>query len=452
MENLKTAVLFADRKGTELSPLNEQYSPALLPLAGKTPLEYWFEYLCEQKFEQVFVYVGSFSTAFKTQFPDAEHWGFKLHYLLSRGEELPSDLISRNAESLPHRLTLARADTLPQPLNDGSLQNCITGDLQDDQFLQQIDQLDWSRLSESTHAPNLLKSLADYSHANSLILQGTLWCCTPRGLMLDDGKWTATPQFSGDRTDSVEGTLYVGRESMVDRNARLLTNVSIESNSFIDRGATLKNALILPGTYIGQNVTIEHSIVSGSLMIDLKHGAAQQISDPALISPIDLNSRLTRTHNTERFVAAFLMVLSACILIPLAILTKRSGVKLLERSPALSNRGSRRYPIAFELISFNSRLNAIQRWPQLIHVIDGDMKLFGTVLEPLNSTPDIVDIPLSQGVFTPMNLHPKHQFDSIEAQLWGVEMARDDSGFVALTLRAFKAVLKTCFSGSKSLA
>lgn len=451
MDSPKTAVLFADRKGSEISPLNEQYSPALLPLAGKCPLEYWFEYLCEQKFEQVFVYVGSFSTAIKTQFPDGEHWGFKLEYLLSRGEELPTDLITRNADIMPAYTTFGRADTVPEPLNDGSLKNCFSGDRNDEAFQRQLDQLEWSQISHQSNAPHLLKDLKQLPEITNLILCGALWCCTPRGLMLDDNKWTATPEFAADRTDSVEGSLYVGRESMVDRNARLISNVSIESNTFVDRGATLKNAIIFPGTYIGQNVSIENALVAGSLMIDLKHGTAQQISDPALLSPIDLNSRLIRTDNAERFSAAFLMVLSACLVIPLALLTKRTGEKLLMRSSALSNRGSRQYPIAFELVNFNCRWKAIQRWPQLIHVIDGDIKLFGTQVEPIDKVPDLLDQPLSQGLLTPMNLHPKHKFDAIEAQLWGLEMAREESGFFALTMRAFKALSITFFHREKKL-
>lgn len=444
MDQVKAAILFADRKGDELAPLNDHYSPALLPIAGKCALEFWFEYLCEQKIKQVYLFVGGHSSALKKQFPSGEHWGFELTYLLSRGEEQPADLLARHAGQLPPEFIAARADIVPQPRNDGTVANCLTINSQSDQST--LEQLDWNNLKQGAKAAQLLISLQEYAQITTEVLESRYWCCTPRGLMLDDHKWTATPEFAAERIDSVDGTLYVGRESVVDRAVSLHGSVSIESNCFIDRGASLTNALILPGTYVGQNVSVEHSLVAGSMLIDLKLGIAQQISDPALLSPIDMNAALTRTHNTERFVAALLMLSSAWFVLPLALLAKGRGKTLLSRQLQYSNRGSRKYAIELELLSFNTRWSGINRWPQLIHVIDGDLKLFGTPIEQLDQTPE-QDLPLSQGVLTPNDLHPEHPFDAIELQLWGLELANNRQGFFATTAKAIKAIVKSCFSG-----
>lgn len=449
MSNDKSAILFVDRKGEELAPLNEQYSPALLPIAGKCPLEFWFEYLCEQKIKRVFLFVGGHSSAIKERFPSGEHWGLELTYLLSRGEELPRDLISRHANQLPREYLAARADVVPQPRNDGSLANCLSITQTDTTEL--LEQLYWPSLKNGANNPQLLISLEGYAKVTTEILQSRYWCCTPRGLMLDDHKWTATPEFSTERVDSVDGTLYVGRESVVDRAASLHGSVSIESNCFVDRGATLTNALILPGTYIGQNVSVENALVSGSLLIDLKQGVAQQIGDPALLSPIDMNAAITRTHNTERFAAALLMLLSAWFVLPIAFMFKGKGEAFLSRELRYSNRGSRQHAIELEHLRFNTGWCGLNRWPQLIHVIDGDLKLFGTPVETPDKRP-AQDLPLAQGVLTPQDLYPNHPFDAVELQLWGLDLATTQQGFFGTTGRAIKAIIRNCFSRNSKAA
>ena len=317
---------------------------------------------------------------------------------------------------------------------------------------EKLDQLSWKSVQSGAQTPHLLASLQEYAEITERILHSKLWCCTPRGLMLDDHKWTATPEFSNDRVDAIDGSLYVGRDTVVDRSVSMEANVSVESGSFVDRGATLKNAIVLPGTYVGQNVSLENCLAYGSLMIDLKHGIAQQIDDPALLSPITSNARVTRTTNSERFVAAFLMLVSAWAVLPIALLFKRRGATLTAKTTSRSNRGSRKYPIGFESLSFNTGWNSMNNWPKLIHVIDGDLKLFGTELEELEYEPVLADLPISQGVFTPKNLHPNHLFDEVEEQLWGLELANARNGFFKLLGKSIKAISNTLFRRSAAAA
>lgn len=439
MSRTKTALIFADRKGAQIAPLNDHFSPANMPIAGKSALEFWFEYLCEQKIEQVYLFTAAHTPEIKAQFPSGEHWGFELHYLSSRGEESPSELVARNSTTLPTQFLALRGDVVPYPTASGNLAHTALIDLSTSNSKTELETLSWQSINTGEQ-PQLLQSMQAIAQVNQLVLESKLWCCTPRGLMLDDHKWTATPDFSQQRIDSTEGSLYVGRDTVIDRTVSLQSNVCVESGSFIDRGATLNNAVVFPGTYVGQNVTLDNCLAYGSLMIDLKHGVAQQIDDPALLSPIANSARVTRTANVERFVAALLMLLTAWIVLPLALLFKSRGKPFTTMTTSRSNRGSRQYPIGFECLSFNTRWSSINSWPKLIHVIDGDLKLFGTALEQLDAEPALPDLPVSQGAFTPQSVHPRHPFDEIEAQLWGFELANSERGFLSLlsqTLRAF---------------
>jgi hypothetical protein len=441
MENLATAILFADRKGTELSPLDQFYPPAILPIAGKTPLEYWLEVLCEQGFKKVFIFTSSHSQMIKTQFASGDHWGLELNYLSSRGEEQPSDLIQRYISSLDQHAYAARADILPDPEAQHPLCPGMIVDTHNAQSLATVNDLEWGKLSATPKSAEfLLRKLVNLPRVTNQILESKMAQRTPRGILVNTGQWLATPNFSKDRASQTQGNLYIGSKAMVHKEVNLSGDLCIEAGCFIDRGATLKNALVLPGSYIGQNVSVEDAIVCGSLLISLHHGTAQQIGDPALIAHIDSASNLVRTTSTERMIAATLLTSTALLALPLAWLSKIRAKPLLSRSEAGSNRSSRKHPIEFERLAFNSSIGWVKRWPQLLNVIDGDLKLFGTATEPLNTAPVLPDLPLCQGVFTPGDLFRTCEFDQIEEQLWGLELANENLGVWRLGLRATKAM------------
>ena len=75
----------------------------------------------------------------------------------------------------------------------------------------------------------------------------------------------------------------------------------------------------------------------------------------------------------------------------------------------------------------------------VIGVIDGDLKLFGSKLESDDVQVPIGDLPLCQGVISPSHLKPNYQFDEIEEQLWGFELANEKQGFFASLFKTIKA-------------
>ena len=75
----------------------------------------------------------------------------------------------------------------------------------------------------------------------------------------------------------------------------------------------------------------------------------------------------------------------------------------------------------------------------VIGVIDGDLKLFGSKLESDDVQVPIGDLPLCQGVISPSHLKPNYQFDEIEEQLWGFELANEKQGFFTSLFKTIKA-------------
>ena len=429
---IKTAVLFADRNGDELAPLNSVYPTGLIPVAGKCPLEFWFEHLCVKGYKDVHIVTSALTKQVKDQFPDGDHWGLNFTYHSSLGEELPSTLIERIALDMP--FFAARGDTLPC-----FEENQLIAALEVDAATRGLlDNLEWSRFKEiNGERDTSLSSLKGLYEATFNVLNSKHNYLIPRGLRAEDGKWLATPTFSSARAHQMNGALYVGRDSMVERDAQFEGSVAVEANSYVDRNTKVTNSIIFPGTYVGQDMSVNESIVCGSTVIDLKHETAIQISDPALFSFLVPAAALVRTTKTERLVAALVMLVTAPVVMSLALLTKRG--KFFSSEFAYSNRGSRAHPISFELYRFNSRLSSINHWPRLLHVIDGDLKLFGSKLESDDVQVPIGDLPLCQGVISPSHLKPNYQFDEIEEQLWGFELANEKQGFFTSLLKTIKA-------------
>ena len=89
------------------------------------------------------------------------------------------------------------------------------------------------------------------------------------------------------------------------------------------------------------------------------------------------------------------------------------------------------------LLKFNNRrfLGGLEAFG----LIDGDLKLFGSKLESDDVQVPIGDLPLCQGVISPSHLKPNYQFDEIEEQLWGFELANEKQGFFASLFKTIKA-------------
>lgn len=429
---IERAILFADRKGEELSPLNDRYPVCLLPMAGKSPLEFWLEQLCDMGVKEVDIVINQFADMIKKAVPNGEHWGLTLHYHLSTGEEAPLSFWNRMRFSSKDKVIAARADVLPAKSEQGVITNLVVMDTDSTEPLQN---LDWHQKDHKQGQAYSLSSLNAYVEAYFALLKGDHRGLIPRGLRADDDKWLATPTFSSSRSDSIDGPLYIGRDVMIDQAANL-SHTAVEAGSMVDKGAQLNRAIVFPGTYVGQDVSLTDSIAMGSLLVDLKHNSIIQIADPALISPIIPSSSLVKTNTSERLVASMLLILSAPIALPLALMTKQSG--FLNREDQLSNRGSRLHPLWFTKLNFTSNISWVKRWPELLGVVDGDLKLFGGEYESIEDERPLTELPISQGLFTPRLVFKKQTLDELEQQLWGLELANEKNGVFRLLARSLK--------------
>ncbi|MGB0465970.1 MAG: hypothetical protein ACPGF7_00395 [Pontibacterium sp.] len=446
----KFALLLADRSAEELSPLDQLVPAALLPIAGKTPLEYWLETIYEMNIREAWILISGHSPMIRERLADGAHWGVKLHYLSSTGESSIQDLLTQFGCELPQSFQVGRADTLPSHTAENDLRYFIAVDQDNAASIAQAEILNWTQLRETDPDDiSLLRRFSDIPAAARRVLSPDYPLLWPRGIEAEPGKWLATPHFNRSRLQGVGPSVYVGRDSMVHRHTTISGDLFVESGSYIDQNSSLDNAYIFPDTYVGQHVSVHNALVCGSFLIDLNNNLAQHISDPALISHVEPSSTLVRTEMRERVIAALLIVLSAPVALLLALLTRKTPGPLLQDETYASNRSSRRHPLPFELKTFNSNIGWVRRWPQLLNVLDGDLKLFGSPLERPDSDAPVLDLSLCQGLYHPQDLFSNHEFDSTEAQLWGLELASEKAGYGRILKRVFTCVFNRAFRANK---
>jgi len=429
MNSCDTALLFADRSGSELEPVNQFYPPALLPVAGKSPLEYWVEILSERGIRNAYIVVGPSSRLIKKQIGDGGHWGIKITYLTSRGDEKPFDLFNRHSSVLPTKLLAVRADVLPLLNTDDEVYPSVKLSIEtQDKISDLLSTLNWSHINSESQNSAHLGNIQQYATAIWSVLNGTYSWLTPRGVKTASAQWLATPTFPASRTESMDSPVYVGKGAIVHRDTTLTNNFSIEEEALVDQNATIEDSVVLPGTYVGQGITIKDSIACGSFLIDISTGLARHVHNPAEICHQQQPSELVSTYVSECLFAATVLIITAPIVLPLAILKKNRGKALLQTAPAMSNQASRKIPLVFKLYSFNTKTIWLRRWPSLLNVIDGDLKLFGgPIAKPQHELP--INLPLAQGVITVKDLFPRQAFNNMELELWGIELANKSKSF-----------------------
>jgi len=253
MNSIDTALLLADRSGNELEPINQFYPPALLPIAGKSPLEYWIEILSKRGIHRAYIVIGPSSRLIKKQIGAGGRWGIKITYLTSRGDEKPTDLFNRHHSVLPTELLAVRADVLPLLNTDGEVFPSVKLSIDTQKNAGYLlSALNWSQINAESKNPAHLSNIQQYATAIWSTLNGTYPWLTPRGVKTASVQWLDTQIFPASRTESMDSPVYVGKGAIVHRDTTLTSNFSIEEKALVDRDARIENSVILPGTYVGQ--------------------------------------------------------------------------------------------------------------------------------------------------------------------------------------------------------
>ena len=417
------ALVFADRQGSELAPLTDQVPLALLPVAGKEVLVHCIEDLVKAGVRELVIVVSALADRIEAAIGDGQRWGVRCRYVLSRGEEDPAAVWRRLSLSEDLPLLALRGDVLRTPAVAGFLDQAqgwpgtvlaaIPEDprgglvllraradtsLGDEQGLSPaLRLLNWPApvradapsaviqlLPLAAVTLNLITDLPAYHRANRDLVAGRLPGMAVPGRLLALGLRVG-PRARVVPRSLKQGVAYVGANSRVHPEAELLGEVVIGDEVVVDRGATIRDSVILSGTYVGELIEVANAVVASNLLMRVDTGAVLRISDTLLLADLAAGGMEEEVARwLDRLLGLLLGVLSLPLW-PLALLLAYreagDGPLLGSRGylgnrPAASSPGGGG-PCPLELRHWRTSVPVLSKLPWLIAVIRGDVRLVG---------------------------------------------------------------------------
>jgi NDP-sugar pyrophosphorylase family protein len=401
------AVIFADRRGLELAPLCDTGCPALLPVANKPLLQYTIEDVAAAGIDEILLVVSDDADRIEKHFATGSMWGVKIRYLLSRGEEPAEHFLWRHSSLLKPPFIAARGDMLRSSSCKAFMDACTAYaapvvnahiDLRSAglclvrEWPAQLPAVAWpQRLtsSELTAAVELqtdvfsaLVSLNDFHGVSLDIVRNPPNNLDQPGRYLKAG--LRVERLSQIHPVShTTGNVVIGENTSVHPSARLSGPCIIGHNCYLDRGVEISNSVVMPGTYVGENLHVENAIVAGSTLIRVDRGTLVPIPDPMLLSDMEGEISSMLRQWPECMVAAALLLLSTP-LFPIALMLSllSSPARPLIRQPLVSNRYTTdvdgKHRRAVTGLVFATRVPLLRSLPLLWLVIKGELRLFGS--------------------------------------------------------------------------
>lgn len=443
------AIVFADRLGVELSPLNDKTSVALLPFAAKPVLDYALEQLLLVHADKVFLVVAAQATPIQQYITSSHYWDLDIEYVLSRGEENPATLLPRLGSLLnDDQYIIMRGDlihnvdikTFHAQFTDTSTptttyvtyHNQLVGvamwqrDPNSSTPWADTQWLSWAHLNQENPILPAESTLPTYPVDTS--------CCYMRDLK---GYHAATIVAAAGQFQNVtlpgysqHDHLQVGQRSQVNARhqgligaycyvhprAMLHPQVVLCDRVVVSSGTDIDNSVVLPDSYIGPNLEIKNAIVWGKSVIRIDGEQPVVLTLPQVGWLADLRQTRLQVALSGLIHRSLALITAACAL---PLLPFAAGLAWLQNpQQALLARQvcSNRYefnadgvtvPQTITVWEWQTSVPLFRHLPKLLAVITGHWHLVGIspeTPEALPETRDNLALPRHYGLICPSHL------------------------------------------------
>jgi len=406
------AVVLANRPAGGLEPVASDCSTPMLPVVGKPLLVYTIEDLVSAAISNITViYDPKEEQGTLTGLGDGIRWGISLRFLPVSNKEPVNKIIGHiSLEGIDKAICLRgdvlRAPTVSQLVLSHQKQPAINAAIANDNRANIIifdprnpegsglEQLNWkagkgSGKQQKDQVIEIgyhsgLDNLKDFHQANLDILGGRVQGLTPSGYSPALGVTTA-PKAQVHPRIVRQGEVFVGARSHVDPSAMAYGTNIVGDDVIVDRGVTLRDAVILPNTYVGEFVEVKSAILKHQKLIRVDTGAIIDISDDFLLGQNRQDWRGKRAGMATRVSGVLLLILSLPLW-PIALLVSlirnpRQPWRLrhLTGYAADQSRDESRF---FTTLLFRTGIPVLANLPLLVHVAMGDLLIVG--ISPLS--------------------------------------------------------------------
>ena len=288
-----TALVLADRRGSEFGPFFGGTAPALIPIGGKPVIEHTIEDLWEAGIRDIVVAIPAGDETIPEELGDGTRFGLRLRFVRAPERSWPSEILGDAFGSLPSDILVARGDMLR-----GRCATAFANAPGPVHGVAGFRHAGIARVDGSSDAINLLGQTIDIGGVGLSTLDslpGVYEACLAAldghfvGLALDgraasDGGLRLAPRAVVPSSVEVHGSVRVGRGADVHRGVELSGRVEIGDRCVIDDGAHVTNSVAMPGTYVGRGVRLHNAIASGPWLYRVDLDDTQHVEDNLLLA------------------------------------------------------------------------------------------------------------------------------------------------------------------------
>lgn len=313
-------VIVVPGHSSKMHGLDAKRSLALLPLGDRPILQHIVESLVAQGITSIELIVDHAPESIEALLGNGDRWGCKFRYhLASHGDrryrslKIISELRSEpwiliHAESYPY--IEFQFDSLEKPivfygpssdnLNENSHSDIhvwkgsaiFPAGAPSETFVNQtVEQLHAQMASMASTSEVVVVGVPAWLDASSpaallrsqtMLLERQLPGLMISGMEREPGIWISRNVVIH---PSVELTapLYVGPNSRLNRGVRLGPNAVIEGECIVDTNTTIENSIVTSGTYIGEGLELNQSLVDHNLLINARLGTSVNVVESFLL-------------------------------------------------------------------------------------------------------------------------------------------------------------------------
>jgi len=417
------AIIFADRIGLELQPLTEKICVAMLPIGLKPLIEHTVEALLTtqlaSQIEDVIIVISQDADKIKRHLGNGEKWGMRFTYVLSCGQELPEDVLSRLGQQLndnmyfilrgdmlrsmdmrafykqsiaypanniyvtiegqPAGVALIRKQSGHAPWRNSNLLCCemLTNYTKESTIAKPIAVIGQS---------SLIASLKTYHQVNLSVAKGSYSSLVIPGRLVNEHLQTGRRSPTNTASTGLIGDYCHGCI-----NAKMIKNVVIGDRVIIEEGASIQHCVVLSDTYIGKQVELNHAIVAGDLLIRVDLDVNMHITDHFLMADLHTESL---PHLLENYLHRLLGIVLLTLSLPLwgiaailALFNKPYAPlhhnKLCGNLKIIDDDGNVQCK-EFLALEWNVSVPILRHLPKILSVIKGDLRLIGVEAKTLH--------------------------------------------------------------------
>ncbi len=331
----------AERPAVEM--LYETVPLVLVPMLGKTLVEYWMEYLSSRNCAEVVMLASDRPEQVRAYVAGGERWGIKVEVWPATGEAGALELALDPCNGTEAEW-IEVMDCLPlicdQPLFVGY--NA------------------WFAALETLMSQSLAGARLGIRE-------------------IEPGIWTSAHVDISSAAKLIP-PCWIGRDVKIGEGAVVGPLAIIENCVCIEKDAEITRSVILSGTLVGEGTEIKNSIAWSSNLVHLPAGETLRVTDRFLLSALEEQpAEPTATSFGGRIMAALLMIPImpfACMAMASSVIKGQAYLRVKTAvKPCLI--GSDRRGQTCEYFEVPSRYGWIRRWPQLWEAVCGRFAFIG---------------------------------------------------------------------------